>query len=225
MGVTTRSDAATIDGAAALVTEQFARTFADLEPMRLALLDRFTQSPATSAQINALVEPYARGLLADGLLLGTGFVAGRDALSDTAWHLAWWQGQSQQLLGESGSVTGDPLDYTKREWFRRPLETGERHVTGPYVDYVCSDEYVVTCTQPVLVDGRMLGVVGSDILAETLERLLLKNLTAAGVILVNRHGRAVISADHTIAAGELVDVSTYSRQVACGDFPLTVMAR
>lgn len=222
---TTTGTAAALAAARMLVTSRFRHTFAGLEPMRRALVVAFATRPMTSATVNETVEPHARQLLADDLLLGTGFVASREALTDKTWYLAWWQGQRQQLLGEAGSVTGLPLDYTKREWFRRPSVTGERHIAGPYVDYVCSDEFVVTSTQPVVVEGRMVGVVGSDILAETLEHLLLDPITAAGAILVNDHGRAVISADHRIGAGDMVDLPAYSHQLPCGDFPLRLVAR
>ena len=42
--------------------------------------------------------------------------------------------------------------------------TGTRHLTGPYVDYVCTDDYTITVTTPVRVDGEMVGVVGTDAL-------------------------------------------------------------
>ena len=37
-----------------------------------------------------------------------------------------------------------------------------RHLTGPYVDYVCTDDYTITITTPVRVAGRLVGVVGTD---------------------------------------------------------------
>ena len=39
--------------------------------------------------------------------------------------------------------------------------TGERAITGPYVDYLCTDQYTLTFTAPLVVDGRFLGVAGA----------------------------------------------------------------
>ena len=69
-------------------------------------------------------------------------------------------------------------DYTVLPWFTVPRETGRRHVTGPYVDWLCTQEYTLTFTVPVFGThperGRChLGVVGADIVAGWLERRLL----------------------------------------------------
>ncbi len=37
-----------------------------------------------------------------------------------------------------------------------PERTGTRHLTGPYVDYLCTDDYTVTVTTPVTLDGEMV---------------------------------------------------------------------
>lgn len=57
------------------------------------------------------------------------------------------------------------------------------------MDYICSDEYVVTCTVPVVVDDRVVGVAGADLLAETLERLLVPVLRNEGATLLGDHAR------------------------------------
>jgi hypothetical protein len=206
------------------VTDLFEKLFADLELMRAALVELFSQGPVESAAVVAAVEPDARALLDKGMVLGAGYVAARDALDDKSLYLAWWQGETRQLLGDPDTpAMSDPLDYTRREWFRTPEMSGERHVTGPYVDYVCTDEYVVTSTDPVVVDGRMVGVVGADTLVETLERMLLPILREAGATLVNDHGRTVASTDLRIAAGTIVDLSSCQEAVSCGDLPLRVV--
>lgn len=111
------------------------------------------------------------------------------------------------------------MDYTRHEWFRTPLRTGRRHITGPYVDFVSTDEYVVTSTAPVLVGTVMVGVVGADTLVET---LLLPRLRQAGqrATLVNHMGRAVVSADAHTATGTLVDLTGAREIQRCRDLPL-----
>lgn len=221
VNVTTRSP---VDLVAEEVTEYFRRLFGDIERMRTSLLDLFAAGPVDAGVAAAAVEPDARALLDQGLVLGAGYVAARDALTDQSLYLAWWQGDSQQCLGGSDAPgSGDPFDYTRREWFRVPEATGERHVTGPYVDYVCSDEYVVTSTMPVVVGDRMVGVVGADTLVETLENVLLPTLRSTGATLVSEHGRTIASSDHRLAAGTLLDLPSCEQLSPCHDLPLAVV--
>lgn len=205
------------------VSAHFERILAEVDQMRAALCERFAAGPVDAAQAEAAVHPIAQRLLDGGAVLGTGYVAGRDALSDRALHLASWQGEDKQLLGRSDAPGGDEFDYTKREWFRVPQTTGDRHVTGPYVDYVCADEYVVTSAVPVLVEGgRMVGIVGADQLVETLEDLLLEVLSDAGATLVSDHGRVIASADHRVAPGTLVELGPQA--VPCGTLPMAIIS-
>ena len=155
----------------------------------------------TAASLDPVVEAGAvSALAADGLITGSGFVAAPGLLSDAHWHLAWWLG------GDAGirrlATIDDPSneqfrDYTTLEWWRFPARTGTRHLTGPYVDYVCTDDYTVTITTPVSVGGTLLGVVGMDVLVDRLERELLPLLRAAGVpiAIVNASGRVVTATD------------------------------
>ena len=198
----------------------------ELEAMRTLLVDLFDQGPVDSAVARARIEPNARRFLSTTDIVGAGYVAARGALSDEALYLAWWQGDDQQLLAESDAPgTGDPLDYTRHPWFRTPERTGESYVTGPYVDFVCTDEYVMTSTAPVLSRGRMVGVVGADTLVETLEGLFLPTLRSADATLVNDQGRTVVSADPHLATGNLVDLSAYAEVLPCRDLPMSVVRR
>ena len=82
---------------------------------------------------------------------------------------------------------------------------------------------MLTVTVPVERDGRMLGVMGADILAETIERVLLNPFLAAGATLINHHNRAVLSAEVEIFAGEPIDPANYSRVLPCADLPFRVL--
>lgn len=212
-----------LEEAAAEVTQLFEHTFVAVADLRGSLEDVFSAGPVDAERANQVVHPWATALLDEGTVLGCGYVAAPDALSDRTLYLAWWQGEGQQLLGHAEAPAGDPLDYTRREWFRAPETSGNRHITGPYVDYVCTDEYVVTCTVPVLSGGKMVGVAGADTLVETLENLLLDPLRSAGATLVSEHGRVIVSADHRLAPGALVAIDQQPESVACGTLPLAVV--
>jgi hypothetical protein len=64
----------------------------------------------------------------------------------------------------------DFFDYSGLPWFAVPRDSGARHVTGPYVDWSCTEEYTLTFTVPVHAThpehGRTyLGVVGADVVS------------------------------------------------------------
>jgi hypothetical protein len=220
MTVRTTELAACVDS----VERHFHHILDELETMRTHLVRRFDRGPVDSGAARTVVEPFALAFLVSADIVGAGYVAARDALSDQPLYLAWWQGDDQHLLAESDApATGDPLDYTRHPWFRTPERTGLPHVTGPYVDFVCTDEYVMTATTPVISQGRMVGVVGADTLVETLERLLMPALRAAGATVVNDLGRAVASADPHLATGSLIHLSDCREVIACERLPLSVV--
>jgi len=195
-------------------------------------------------EVDAVVEPLTIALLqrTDYPLAGGGFVAAHNALSDAPWHMAWWQGRSKEVQVLS-SVESMGEAYSRREWFTVPVETGASHVTGPYVDFICTDEYTVTLTSPLTVRGTVVGVVGADVFVESLEEVLLPDLRRVHpeASLVNRVGRVVVSADPQLAAGRLLAGDwrnapvparmelrgpEYAGRLAavhpCGDLPLAV---
>ncbi len=170
---------------AARVAETFDGLFATIDGWRDRLQDHLEADAApTAATLDPVVEASAvPALAADGLITGSGFVAAPGLLSDAHWHLAWWLGGAAGIrrLATIDDPSNDQFrDYTTLEWWRFPARTGTRHLTGPYVDYVCTDDYTVTITTPVTVGGQLLGVVGMDVLVDRLERELLPLLRASG---------------------------------------------
>jgi hypothetical protein len=159
------------------------------------------------------VEPLATAQLArpDRLVVGSGMIAHPDLIDDAPWHLAWWtadaDGRIAALRVESDPARDGFRDYTVLEWWAVPRRTGRRHITGPYVDYLCTDEYTLTFTVPVhRPDGSLAAVVGSDVYVARAERLLLPSLRAAGrpATVVNAAGRVVVSTSSAHVAGSLV---------------------
>lgn len=185
------------------IEQHFGSILTELERVRAEVGALFAAGPVTSNQLRAHVEEGALAFLQDPNLLGGGFVAAPDALSDRRLYLAWWQGAGRDFLGEAEVPgTRDAIDYTRQSWFRVPERTGQLHIAGPYVDFVCADEYVMTTTLPVYADGRLVGVAGADTTVETLERMLLPGLREIRGTLVNAQGRVVVSADPHRATGE-----------------------
>lgn len=187
---------------AARVAETIDGVFATIDGWRDVVERQLAEGLALTAEaIDPVVESFAvPALEADTLITGSGFVAAPGVLTDAEWHLAWW------LRGSGGptrlATIDDPSDeqfrdYTALEWWRVPVRSGIRHLTGPYVDYVCTDDYTVTITTPVRVGQTIVGIVGADALVDRLERELLPVLRAGGrdTALVNASGRVVTATD------------------------------
>ena len=202
-----------IDGVAAIVREYFSEPIRTLQGWVSVLSEQLVEArasgPLVRSRIDAIVEPHAKKTLAltSVPVYGAGFIAAIDLLADARSHLAWWQGQDQrQLILASQSVNKELIDYSELEWYRVPMGSGQPHVAGPYVDYLCSDEYTITIAVPVRSDDSYAGVAGLDLLIDAVERDLTPRLRALGgeVTLVNGVGRVVISTDPRWATGDSV---------------------
>ncbi|WP_326568555.1 cache domain-containing protein [Amycolatopsis rhabdoformis] len=162
-----------------------------------------------------------------GLVIGAGFVSAPHVLSDQEFGFEWWTttGSDDRGSGGSGSDDGgsdalvpeqlfislDPespnfLDYTRQSWFTVPRDSGRRHINGPYVDYLCTDEYTLTFTLPVYRDGSFAGVVGADVYVREFERTVSRRLRSLGrhAALLNAQGRVIVSNSVRQATGSLV---------------------
>ncbi len=141
------------------------------------------------------------------MLVGAGFIADGAVVRGGGVHFAWWLGplEDNPVLGSTDGPTRLDLstrgyaeylrDFRALEWYRIPATTRQAHVTGPYVDHLCTCDYILTLTMPVHArDGeRMVGVVGADIAVRHLEGALLRKFldVESPVVLVNEQGRVV----------------------------------
>ncbi|MBH0116729.1 hypothetical protein I6E52_07695 [Salinibacterium sp. NG253] len=235
MTTATSTGMSTAARAAAIVSQYFSAPIASLEATALLLGTELAASgnlgPLSSQQIDALVEPHALATVAlpDVHIYGAGFIAAVGLLTDERNHLSWWQGDDpKRLLLAAQSVNKEHIDYSELEWFRVPMETGRGHVAGPYVDYLCSDEYTITIAAPVHIDGTFVGVAGLDLLIDSVERQLLPKLAELGdnVTLVNSVGRVVISTDPRHATGDAVRGGALAEleRTACEGVALEIIA-
>jgi hypothetical protein len=195
-------------------------TFAAVDGLRGVadqLLLPFTQGASLAAADVAPIDGPVRQILdvPRSPLVGAGLVVAPDVLVDARHWMQWWtrddDGQPQQLQPELDAEEESFWDYTVLPWFTVPRETGHRHVTGPYVDWLCTQEYTLTFTVPVFGThperGRChLGVVGADIVAGWLERRLLPLLHRMDgpVALVNAEGRVVVANRPALVTGAVL---------------------
>lgn len=144
------------------------------------------------------------------LMSGAGFVAAPGLLDDAEAWLEWWQtgpgGDVRPLLLDLDPQHSAYSDYTHWEWFALARDTGRRAVAGPYVDYLCSDEYSLTLSLPVTVDGRFTGVAAADVYLPDFEAAVMPVLQRlpGPACLVNSRGRVAVSTYAQHLAGSLL---------------------
>ncbi|WP_232755907.1 hypothetical protein [Leucobacter sp. PH1c] len=196
-----------LDRALARVEEFFDGVFAPLEawlPRLHAQLEaQLGTGRLTGAQLAALVEADAHAVLdsADRPVYGAGYCAS-DAVVSEGNPLAWWQGADRGLLASSTFGPGQAaIDLVRLEWYRVPEATGDRHIAGPFVDYLCSNEITVTSALPVVVNAEFVGVICADVLVSALEDALHAELDC-GVTLVNASGRVILSSESEWETGD-----------------------
>ncbi|MEY9968624.1 hypothetical protein ABIA33_006708 [Streptacidiphilus sp. MAP12-16] len=227
--------------AAAKVSEMLERVFATAQETgeqaaRLLVRARARDRRLSSRDLTEL-QPLLRRQLARhiGLISGTGFVASPGLLADVPAWMEWWQtrvgGGVQPMLLDLDPATSAYSDYTHWDWYALPRDTGERAVSGPYVDYLCSDEYSLTLAVPVRLDGVFSGVAAADVYLRHFEAAAGPAL--AGIpgpaYLVNPRGRVAASNTPAHLAGSLVrdlDAASARGELLlhpCGEIPLVLV--
>ncbi len=90
--------------------------------------------------------------------------------------------------GEVNFLNGieDNEDEFNYDYYKIPMETGEMYVSEPYV-FADSGKVGLTIARPIIVDGKTIGIVGSDImvpdLAKAFESASLYESGAIGILL------------------------------------------
>jgi hypothetical protein len=181
----------------------------------------------TSARLDDLVRPYAATTLSETRVpvYGAGFIAAIGLLRDARGHLSWWQGPDREQLSLAWSIINkEHLDYSEFEWYRVPMITGKAHLSGPSVDYLCSDEYTMTVATPVTIRGAFAGVAALDLLVDSVERHLVPLLRRETVraTLINSSDRIIVSTDPALAAGDAIGRAGSAERHSCGSLSLLV---
>lgn len=231
---------------AAAVAGVFTAVFDQLAAWRVPIEQLIASSPDVrpgdlETTVADLVLP--RLVEDDPLLVGAGFIADGEIVRGRDVHFAWWLGplQANPVLGSTTEPTRLDLttrgyteylrDFRALEWYRIPATTRDAHVTGPYVDHLCTCDYILTLTMPVHArddvaasgDARMVGVVGADVAVRRLERELLAAFldVPEPLALVNEDGRVVVSTEPTLQVGQLA--VAWQHAEPCAGTPFRVL--
>lgn len=170
-------------------------------------------------------------------LSGIGFAADPESGRETVdWFVRDFPRSGQQDerirrrgLDISASAPGDE-GYRGFDWYTLPRSLGQSTVVGPYVDYLCGDEYTLTVSVPSLPsfnDDPFTGVFVADLAVGTIERVLLPALanTSTPLVIAHTDGRILTSTDPTAPVGTLIDEDTYTVVATAEPFPYRVLSR
>jgi hypothetical protein len=141
---------------------------------------------------------------------GLGFMAAPGALLGREFSVNWWIRTPQGVVVDNRHVTqpdrDDFYDYVDKEYFIVPRTTSLPWAQGPYVDYGGVNDYIVTFSSPIIVDGRFVGVVAADMQVSALERHLAPWLAAESdeCVLLNSEGRVIVSRSVGHAVGDVL---------------------
>lgn len=160
-----------------------------------------------------------RGTIADILATHRGFAAGcgvipaAGLLEDAQYWMEWWWTSAgrepEPLRVNLEPLAPDFFDYTTADWFVTPEHTLARHIAGPYVDYVCTNEYATTLALPVVVDDAFVGIAALDVTVAAWEERFVPLLrTVPGTAtLTNTGGRVIASSSPAVVPGQRLDLA------------------
>ncbi|MCW2917307.1 MAG: hypothetical protein JWN52_5375 [Actinomycetia bacterium] len=163
------------------------------------------------------------------LIAGIGFIAAPGLLADAPWYLEWWQvGPSNtpvQLLRDLDPESSAFYDYTHWDWFAGPQAGAEKTICGPYVDYLCTDEYSLTLSVPVTSAGAFIGVAAADVFVRSFENAVVPVLREipAPAFVINPSGRVVASNTARWTPGAIYRGDAGFAVHPCGDLPLSLV--
>jgi hypothetical protein len=193
-----RSDEVARVGSA--VSEVVERLFGTVAAVRAAALRSSARDGLRAGR--PVLDDSVRDLLREAgqLAVGLGLVVAPQPEQGHPLRLEWWQvdpdgGHLRTLEPDLKPTSLGYYDYTATEWFDVPRRTGRRHVVGPYVDVHGTGRYLLTLTEPVVVDGEFVGVAGADVSVRRFETHLLEVLgrLPAPFLLLNDEDRVVLS--------------------------------
>ena len=207
---------------ATAISKLFSEVFYMLETWRTSV--EKAGAGKSNAEIDSLVHSLVTPeLSADNpFVIGAGFIAAPTAEPGRTFHFAWWLGPLQEnpLLGTTTTLSRLDLasreyteylkDFRAFEWYQIPAATQSAHITGPYVDHLCTCDYILTITLPVRGRSSVQGVVGVDILVRRLEQEVMPLLRTAetAVALISSNGRVIVSVSPSLRVGSLVSDSS-----------------
>ena len=178
-----------------------------------------------TARDQAQLESSAKEFLeVHSFAVGAGVIFSTEALKGRNGGLEWWIKREDNVEKLEFDLTpgGERFyDYQNMPFFASASRTGERTAWGPYVDYLGLDEYILTFSSPIQLDGKFAGVAGCDIRIRTLEEIFMPALRAipGDAALLNGSGRVVVGNSGAYLVGERLRSTPSDKEVIPIDVP------
>jgi hypothetical protein len=129
---------------------------------------------------------------------GAGTFAAAEAVEEGGRPFEWWyrkgSGDKERLDADRMPGSQRYYDYEKLPFVTTAASTGKQTLSGPYLDYLGLEEYILSFTAPIFVHGNFTGVAGCDIRIKDLEPLIMPHLLAVPgeAALINANNRVIL---------------------------------
>ena len=172
-------------------------------------------TPRDLANLEGLAKEF---LETHSFVVGAGVIFSTEAVKSRDGGLEWWIKREQGVEKLEFDLTpgGERFyDYQNMPFFAAANRTGEPTAWGPYVDYLGLDEYILTHSTPIQLDGKFAGVAGCDIRIRKLEEIFMPVLRAipGDAALLNGSGRVVVGNSGAYLVGERLRTTPSDKEV------------
>ena len=117
------------------------------------------------------------------------------------------------LMSDTTMLTSSDLDVTTREWYTLPVERQTTSITSAYLDQVTGKQ-VVSIVSPVIINGRMAGIIGVDLDIQGLRQILSQiTIGESGYITLYDHTDIILYHPSAEASGISVAEAAYSKNM------------
>ena len=167
--------------AADVVAQWFGTMYADLDLLAASIGAALSASKKnrmnlTSADLKSVRDVATAFLAANPTAEGAGVILSPGTIDATHGAIEWWRhsddGPNSKVLFNLTPDSGSYYDFENLPWFETVARTRHRAITGPYMDYGGMDQYILTLTVPLYVNGAFVGMAGCDIEVRDLEKVM-----------------------------------------------------
>jgi len=182
---------------------------------------------------DAYIEPYVHHVINHTPSINTSYIVFDPKFTDTLTRVVYQRQDGMTIQRADHLLILEEMasNESHMDWLRLPILKKEGLWTDPYYDYFL-EEYIITYSEPLLVDGHPVGVVGANILLKDFEQFTLDiNIYSTGyAFLINKNhdilAHPTFSIDEnmrTIYNGLLVPISNYISLYEHGTYQYTYL--
>lgn len=211
------------------ISDWFAQASTATYAMAAAVTELLTRDVAPGALVTKQDLAGLKALASDFLqrhpyAVGSGATFSSARISEGQGVLEWWTPgphEAEKLMFDLDPDGERFYDYEHLPFFSDAERTGEVTLWGPYVDYLGSDEYILTHTAPFQIHGKFAGVAGYDVTVRALEDIFLPALRSipGDAALLNASHRVIIGNSGAYLVGERIKAASTGSRIVPLDVP------